>query len=888
FEQVAALADAAAVECGDLDIGRRVGEELMRSTIDSGISDFLVGSGSIEAGFELVANASTKLSTGRTMRLAESSDGHVVIEGVYGDVTRASRFYCSISAGFFAQLPSLFGGRGAVAEIECQLLGHSRCAFLVVWDEPSVSEGLDGVIADSRARSAETIARLEQLHKVGSELANANDIDMLLSKVIDGADTVLRAPRHLLAVRVGEPPVLRVHSRGYSEKAAARAAEQLLEGDQHDGPSMLAVSVESPRRCYGRLVASFAADAVVTEVEHRLLSAYAGHVVAALERIESLESARRERDAAQALLELARVLAVVGTSEEVAERLALAVPRVTGCDEVSVWLWDEETSLLRLGSWVDADGNDRARGQRYFSVDDMPGLANIARVPRPFVIEATSADPLLRAPMEEAGLTHAAVVPVAARGQFLGLVSAGFRGRPSADHEDALFRILAGLADHGATALDNSRLVEHIRHQALHDALTGLPNRPLMEDRATQALRAAERKPAVTAVLFIDLDRFKNVNDTLGHSAGDDLIRQVARRLGRCVRGSDTLARLGGDEFVILAPDLPERRRACELAERVIESLRSPFVVDGNELYISCSIGIATAPDDGATYGELLQHADAAMYEAKAQGRSTFALDSHVGATPKREMLRLESALHKALDNDELCVLYQPQVDLISRHVVGVEALVRWRHPSIGLVGPDVFIPVAEESGLIVSIDQWVRDQAFGQAARWAADGCPLRMAVNLSSREVRNPRLADDIAEALARHAIDPGLVELEITDRVVMAEEDLPARLHALKQLGVRLAIDYYGTGHSVLGRLQSCPSDTLKIDKSFVREIGDTPNEAPVVGALVAMAHRLDLELVAEGVETVTQASILRGLGCHLAQGYYFSRPVEPAQIVRRSPL
>ena len=884
FEQVEALAAAASVECGDVDIGRRVGEELMRSSIDRGVSDFLVGSGSIEAGFELVANASTKLSTGRTMRVRESSERQLVVEGVYGDVARASRFYCSVSAGFFAQLPALFGARGAVAETECQLLGHDACLFHIVWDEPAVSEGLNGIISDSRARSAEAIERFEQLHTMGSELARANDIDTLLSKIIDGAGTALRAPRYLLAVRVGDPPALRVHSRGYAPEAAAAYAEELLGSDEDEGPATLAVPVGSPRKSYGKLVASFPADAIVTDLDRRLLSAYAGHAVAALERIESLETARRERDTAQTLLELAQVLAVVGTSGEVAERLARAVPRVTGCDEVSVWLWDKEASLLRLGAWLDADGNNRARGKRTFTNDDMPGLEDMARVPHPFVIEASSADPLLSGPMAESGLTHAVVVPVAARGQFLGLVSAGFRGRPTADLERRVFWVLAGLADHGATALDNARLLEHIRHQALHDALTGLPNRPLMEDRATQALRQAERRQSVTALLFIDLDRFKNVNDTLGHSAGDDLIRHVARRLSRSIRGSDTLARLGGDEFVILAPDLPDRRRATELAERVIESLRSPFLVDGNELFISCSIGIATAPDDGTTYGDLLQHADAAMYEAKAQGRSTFALDSHVGAAPKRKLLQLESALHKALDNDELRVLYQPQVDLSTREIVGVEALVRWNHPTIGLVGPDVFIPVAEESGLIVSIDQWVRDQAFGQAARWAADGRQLRVAVNLSTREVRNPRLADDIAAALARHGVDPALIELEITDRVVMAEDDLPSRLHVLKRLGVRLAIDDFGTGNSVLGRLQSCPIDTLKIDKSFVREIGAEADEAPVVGALVAMARRLDLELVAEGVETSTQADVLHRLGCHLAQGYHFSRPVPVAEIRR----
>jgi diguanylate cyclase (GGDEF)-like protein len=469
-----------------------------------------------------------------------------------------------------------------------------------------------------------------------------------------------------------------------------------------------------------------------------------------------------------------------------------------------------------------------------------------------------------------------------ARGTLLGLIGAGFSHALGHEERTTVLERLIGVGDQAATALDNAHLVDHIRHQALHDALTGLPNRALVEDRFGHALEAARRSPHDLTLLFIDLDRFKNVNDTLGHRAGDEIIREVVRRLQGVTRSCDTLGRLGGDEFVVLITDTPSDADVAEIPERLLGSLREPFSIDGHQLFISCSIGVAVTSSRDACYETLVQWADAAMYEAKARGGNTFAVHAADPTATRRDLLELETALHLALPNEELTVEYQPQVDLRTMQIVSVEALVRWHHPTRGTIGPDDFIPVAEQSGLIVGIDRWVRRTALRQARSWQDLGLPpVRIALNLSTREIRNPSLADDLAAEIAAAGLDPAMVEIEVTERVVMAEEELPTILQALRAIGVRLAIDDFGTGTSVLSRLQRCPVNTLKIDKSFVQEITSVSANA-IVAALVQMARTLDLEIVAEGVETGVQATALQALGCHLAQGFFFSRPATPARI------
>jgi diguanylate cyclase (GGDEF)-like protein len=445
-------------------------------------------------------------------------------------------------------------------------------------------------------------------------------------------------------------------------------------------------------------------------------------------------------------------------------------------------------------------------------------------------------------------------------------------------------KLLDALATVGSGALENANLVEQIKHQAFHDALTGLPNQLLFEETVSLALAERRQPERKLAVFVLDLDRFKRVNDSLGHPAGNELLREVARRLTGAVRGGDTVARMSGDEFTVLVTGLRSTGEAAFVAEKVMAVFRSPFVVAGQELYVTPSVGIAVAPEDGTRPSVLLKNADTAMYRAKERGRNCFEIYSVEMNSAAEARLALEGDLHHALDTGQLRVAYQPQFDLVTGRLTGVEALARWNHPTLGTIAPDTFIPLAEESGLIVELDDWVMRTACAQARAWADAGLPgLRMAVNLSGRGFWRARLVERVTDALAMTGVNPAQLELEITESMAVdAVADTRPLFRELEALGVRLAIDDFGTGYSALGRLQGLPFHTLKIDRSFVAGVENPHDEAPIVAAMIAMAHALKLEVVAEGVETEAQQAFLARHGCDIGQGYLFGRPVEPAEI------
>jgi diguanylate cyclase (GGDEF)-like protein/PAS domain S-box-containing protein len=422
---------------------------------------------------------------------------------------------------------------------------------------------------------------------------------------------------------------------------------------------------------------------------------------------------------------------------------------------------------------------------------------------------------------------------------------------------------------------------------AFSDTLTGLPNRALMQDRLTHALARAERQLRRVAVLFLDLDRFKVVNDSLGHASGDALLVEVANRLSACLRTGDTAARLGGDEFTVLLEDLVDESQALEVAERIADALRLPVLLDGREVFVSASIGIAlSSPNIGAD--GVLRNADLALYRAKADGRARYAMFDPSMEARALERLEVETDLRHALDRHELRVFFQPVVDLESGHVNEVEALVRWDRPGRGIVSPTAFIPIAEETGLIVQIGQWVLEEACRWANRWqtySASQQPLVVSVNLSARQFQHPELLADIERALRETGLDPRLLKLEITESVVMQDAEATIQtLQALKALGIRVAIDDFGTGYSSLSYLKRLPVDTLKIDRSFVNGLGHDAQDTAIVDSVVALARTLRLSVTGEGVETQAQARHLRQLGCERGQGFLFSVPLPPASIER----
>ena len=438
------------------------------------------------------------------------------------------------------------------------------------------------------------------------------------------------------------------------------------------------------------------------------------------------------------------------------------------------------------------------------------------------------------------------------------------------------------------------RRLDQLARQAFRDPLTSLPNRALFMDRLSHALTRTERRGERLAVLFLDLDRFKVVNDSLGHGVGDQLLIGVSQRLAACLRPEDTIARLGGDEFAILLEDVKDDKAPTAVADRLTGELQQPFTVEGREVVITVSIGIAMSISRRMTPEDILRDADLAMYHAKGKGKARYEIFDKSMNAPAQERMDLELDLRNAVSRSEFVVHYQPVVALSTGRIVEMEALVRWKHPQRGLLFPGDFVGLSEETGLIVPLGRWVLHEACRQVPQWqlATPGSQLGISVNLSARQLQQPGLVEEIAAVLRETRLEPGALRLEITETVVM--HDAPAtlaKLEALKALGVRLAIDDFGTGYSSLGYLKRFPVDNLKIDRSFVAGIGSDVEDSAIVRAVITVAKSLGLSVTAEGIENAEQLEHLRALGCDHGQGYYFAKPVTgdrvPALLMTTAP-
>lgn len=447
-------------------------------------------------------------------------------------------------------------------------------------------------------------------------------------------------------------------------------------------------------------------------------------------------------------------------------------------------------------------------------------------------------------------------------------------------------RLAQTIGIHLYMATMQKRVEAMLRHEASHDRLTALPNRLLFDEQLSLALLKAQQRGEMMGVAFLDLDRFKTVNDTLGHAVGDQLLKQVTQRLQTCLRKWDIVARWGGDEFTLLFPHVTYIEDISKIARRLLEVLTAPFVLEEHELYISASVGIALFPYDGEEATVLLKNADTAMYRAKQQGRNNYQFYSPEMNPKAREQLELETDLRKALAKDELLLYYQPQVDLNTGDVVSLEALLRWQHPQLGLVPPSEFIPIAEETGLICPIGDWVIRTACQQHEAWRAAGLPpIRIAVNLSARQFQQRDLVKTIVQTLQETHTEPCYLELEITESVAMQDIELTVSvLQELRQMGIQIAMDDFGTGYSSLNSIKHFPLHTVKIDQSFVRDLMTDPSDAAIAKAVIALGQGLHLKVLAEGVETAEQLQFLRSLGCNMAQGYLFSKPLPPAAMTQ----
>ncbi|CAM4420713.1 EAL domain-containing protein [Paenibacillus alkaliterrae] len=425
---------------------------------------------------------------------------------------------------------------------------------------------------------------------------------------------------------------------------------------------------------------------------------------------------------------------------------------------------------------------------------------------------------------------------------------------------------------------ERKRAEETIKHMAYHDALTGLPNRSLFYNRLSYAMLHAKIHNLMLAVMFVDLDRFKLINDTLGHSVGDFLLQAVAERLQNCLREVDTLSRQGGDEFTVIIEKIA-KEEAAHVAQRILYSFSQPFLIEGRELFITPSIGVSLYPADGHDIETLVKNADTAMYHAKEQGRNNYQFyTSDMNKMITKKMM-LENALRKALERQEFTIFYQPQVSIQTNKMIGMEALIRWQHPEMGLISPTEFIPLAEETGLIVPIGEWVLRTVCSQNKAWqAAEYPPVRISVNLSARQFQQGNLADTLSRILQETRLEPQYLELEITESIIMQNiEKTIATLNELKLMGVQISVDDFGTGFSSLSYLKHFPVDTLKIDQSFVWDINICPKDTAIVTTIINMAHNLQLKVIAEGVETQEQFTFLKQQQCDEVQGYLFSKPL-----------
>ncbi|MGA9852591.1 MAG: EAL domain-containing protein [Gammaproteobacteria bacterium] len=601
----------------------------------------------------------------------------------------------------------------------------------------------------------------------------------------------------------------------------------------------------------------------------------------------------RMRLQSDSLLELARESSIAagdisGALKVITEKAANAMR----CRRISVWFLDESIHALRCVHIL-ADGKHTSRTEYKFERDQCRPLFDAMRETRTYAIADVTSDvraaPLIGTYLKPNGVTAVLGSPfrqgVRVRGIILHEYTDGMREwtRDEANFASSLSDFVA-LA---MTAYDRREAESKLRELANYDRLTGLPNRTLFMERMTRTLAKARRAQQRVALLFIDVDRFKSINDSLGHQAGDLVLRNIGKRLIECVRDADSVARLGGDEFTVIIDQCETIEAVTIVSNRILTEVMKPILLGQTEANLSCSIGISMFPNDGKDVEVLLQNADSAMYKAKDHGRNNyqfFTQDMHAKAM---QNLSRENALRKALQRNEMVLHYQPQFDVREGGIIGVEALVRWQDPEWGLIWPNEFIPLAEETGLIVPLGQWVMKQACLQAKQWvdATDGRHFHMAVNLSVRQFSSENLVDFVREALQESGLRPDILQLEITESMVM--RDIDANVNLLKQLrelGVRIGLDDFGTGHSSLLYLKRLPVDVVKIDRAFVADIASSNYDTAIAHSIISLAGSLKLEVIAEGVETVQQMEHLKGEGCYKMQGYLFSAPLELEQCDR----
>ncbi len=597
------------------------------------------------------------------------------------------------------------------------------------------------------------------------------------------------------------------------------------------------------------------------------------------------ESEARLREQSNVLIDLAKNKSI-GTenfnatlnqiTEVAAETLKVA--------RVSIWFYRNDRSKIYCADLHEAGSQKHLSGME-IAAEKYPIYFHALEKNRCITAHHAHTDPRTKEFAEDyfysQGISSVMDAPIRLRGKTIGVICHEHVGPPrkwTIDEQN----FVASLADFVALAMESAerkRAEQRLNRLAYYDPMTDLPNRVLFIDRLNQAIIGANKYNRLVAVLFLDLDHFKRINDTLGHAAGDEMLKAVAVRLKKTLFETDTLTRIGGDEFTVMLPGLEKADHAIRVAEKVFASFKQPFHISGQALYMTVSMGIAIFPNDGVDSATILKNADTAMYQAKDKGRNNYRMYSSAMSVRAFECLILENSLRRSLDNNELEVYYQPLIDSQSGKIIKLEALVRWHHPNLGLVGPNEFIPIAEETGIIVPLGEWVMKQACWQVKEWHEKGySDLRVAVNLSDRQFNYGDLVGVVSRILTETRLEPRFLDLELTENMIMKNIDDSIRTqYRLKMMGVTISIDDFGTGYSSLSYLKRFPIDTLKIDRSFINDVHKDKSDEAIIKAIISMAHNMKLSVVAEGVETDQQLQFLKLHDCDILQGFLFSKPL-----------
>ena len=789
---------------------------------------------------------------------------------------------CAYQMGLLATMPRVFGTSDAEIFIEaCQCEGAPYCQALLRW-APTDLVAARVTRAEIRTRLIQ--ARLQGLQRTVADLVSGDELQIVLTRVVAAVCRAVPARLNIFDI---DPTATRdrlVCAMSIEEAEAVRTVDgyRRYQGTSGETPPHVASTVvASEQRRYGTLFSFRSEGASFQPDERSVLESYARLAASALDSERAIVEARQQTSTAHALLTLSSALSELTSREEMVRRIAHAVPSIIDCDRAIVWLIEPGENCGTVSATFGFDSATDA--ELYTLVVAIPASSKTPLIayPHPLTEHRSSLSTTLLA----AGSVAAASFPIVYDNEMYGWITVDVTDHPERLHEDVdITEGLRALAGQAAVALRNGRLLGEIRHQALHDSLTGLPNRVLVIDRINQTLSRARREQTDVAVLFIDLDGLKDVNDTLGHATGDRLLQAVAARFAGALREADTVARLGGDEFVVLTDGLSLAAGPEEVAERLLAVLSDPFSLGPSSqapISITASIGIAAGLRETAE--EFLRDADIAMYSAKGAGKNCYVVFEAEMQSERRWRHELEMDLRAAIETDQFFLAYQPIFNLTTMAVVGVEALVRWSHPVRGVLQPDEFIPVLESSGLIIPVGRWVLLEACRQAMEWRAEGHTTRMSVNASVRQLDAYSLVSDVSHALAVTGLPSDDLIVEITETGLMRDaKRAQEQLIALKALGVRIAIDDFGTGYSSLAYLQQFPVDTLKIDRSFIAGMGESPEGDALIRTLMQLGRALHLETLAEGIEEVAQLSQLQSEQCHLGQGYLLARPLPPNEI------